>query len=81
MRNIMCTHLTPGRGGEATADHTIAFDDLLVQRFNRCVQCSAPVVWLDIVETREGPRCIGLCRRCLTALRQRGAAPRPAQDA
>jgi hypothetical protein len=69
-----------GKGG-TTPDHTIAFDDLLVMRFPQCVRCGAPIVWLDILETAEGPRCVGLCRRCLTAMRQRGAALRPAQEA
>jgi hypothetical protein len=52
-------------------DWTVAFDDSLVMRFTRCLKCLEPVTWIDLIETDEGPRCAGLCGRCLTNWRQR----------
>jgi hypothetical protein len=53
------------------SDWTIAFDDSLVMRFDRCARCLAPVYWIDIIETETLPRCVGLCRRCLATWRLR----------
>jgi hypothetical protein len=74
---------TRGAIGMATesVDHTIAFDDGLTMRFPQCIKCGAPIVWLDVIETEAGPRCVGLCRACLASLRRHGGRGTPPTEA
>jgi len=60
----------PRVGTQLKADHTIAFDDSLVMRFARCIKCLGDVYWIDLVELDGLPRCVGLCQRCLDAMRR-----------
>lgn len=59
-------------------DWTVAVDDALTMRYDRCIRCLGHVFWIDLVELDGLPRCVGVCQHCLGMLRQQatGAAGR-----